>query len=270
MRLFIILFVLLTTSSVKAQWVTFDPTNYIANYGTYLENIKKYTQMVKDAKEFVDQSKSLKKAFGENGMWEKTFKALADLRKYMEETKDVISIIQARDAYALIEHLPIDDDWKSNIYTVIEDTHGLLPDHQFNALVGVVADKNPVLSDFLIRSRGEGRAGLDHRLNSYYFVSSRKNTTDKRMEQLEKQRSKVTAFTDMSQGESMNMMNAQMLLMAQQNEEILRALNHQIVSEQDQYIENLKAQRKNIEAMIKYESKRRSMTLSDFMDDSDF
>lgn len=265
MKKYLIITLLFFSYNAQSQWIVNDPMNYIANIGSYMENVKKYQQMLTDAKEFLEQTKMLKNAFKEGGMWDKTFKALTDLYEFLEEAKDVISIIHARDAYALIPYLPIDDKWKDKIYTVIDDAHGLVNERQFDYLVSLVSDKNPVLSDFLIRSRAIGRGGLDHRLNSYYFVSARQESSQKRIEQIDKQQQRISTFSDMSQGESTNMINSQLTLIQQQNEELIKSLHHQITAKQSDYLDREAQRDRTRQIIIQAELQRQNLDYSKFV-----
>ncbi len=251
--------------ALNAQIVVNDPVNNVALLKQYAQQLEDYSSKLKQWRELVDSNKWLDQLIGEEGLWADTFKALENIHTYVEEARDVISIIQARDVYALIKHLPVDNEWKSKMYTVLDQAHGLLPTSVFDELVSHVSQKNPILSDFLIRSRMQGRGGLDHRLNSYYYASARKGSTDLRLNTIVKQKGKIQSFTNRSQGEATNMINSQLLLISQQNEEILNALTHLIVNSQTEYFENLRKEDEAYKNILNYEAQRRALDINDYM-----
>jgi len=265
MKKIVFILTMLFSSASYSQWIVNDPMNYIPNISSYLKQVEIYTQKLKDYKEFIDQTQFLKDLIGDDGLWEETFKALANIRSFLKEARDVISAVQARDVYALIEHLPVDDTWKDNIHNVLNQAHGLVPDEVYFQLVEQVAQRNPILSDFLIQARQRGRVGLEHRLNAYYFASARKQTYEQRMEMLNKQKAAIQSFRDRSQGESMNMMNSQLLLISQQNEELLKAQIHQIMNSQTEYMEKLRRDDQNYQLYLDHENERVSININDFL-----
>lgn len=265
MKKLALLITMLFSSVSYPQWIVNDPLNYIPNISSYLKQVEIYTQKLKDFKEFTEQTKFLENLIGDNGLWEETFKALANIREFLREARDVISAVQARDIYALIEHLPLDGRWEENIHNVLNQAHGLVPDEVYLQLVSRVAEKNPVLSQFLIQSRQRGRAGLEHRLNSYYFASSRKETYERRIEMLNKQKSAIQSFQNRSQGESINMINTQLLLISQQNEELLKAITHLIVNSQTEYMEKLNTDDSNYQLYLDHENDRVALNINDFL-----
>ncbi|MGJ8663508.1 MAG: hypothetical protein ACSHWU_07650 [Marinicella sp.] len=254
--LFTVFFLSLWVFPSRAQWVVHDPINYLTNLNNYVQQVRQYTQMLQDYRELVKQSEHLGKAFEGGGLWNQTFAALSSIGGMLSDVRDVVSAVQARDAYNLIKYLPVDETWRENIKTVIDDAHGLVPDVVFDEMIEILSQRNPALSELLKRTRNSQMATINHRMNSYYYVSSRKEHAEKRQNKISTQKSTIASFGDNSQGQATMMLNSQLLLITQQNEELINGIKHIIMTQNDDFMDKQKIIEMSMNQMILESNKR--------------
>lgn len=251
MKNIILFFLIFFAFQVRGQWVVHDPINYATNLNDYLQQIRNYQQMLKDYEELFKQTKMLEGAFDEGGLWDETFKALVGIEGFLRNTRDVLSEIEARDSYALISRIPMGNEWKKQIYDILHETHGIVTDDQFDLIVQYVFETNPYLARSLEAIRENQNKSINHRLNSYYFLTDRKPFSLERERLINSHRSKISSFGDMSQGESTNMINTQLLLISQQNEEFINQMNHMIMTRNNDFMDRQQRIQRTIEIKVR-------------------
>jgi len=222
MRKFILVFLcLFSLNGFSGGLPVIDVANLAEKVKSTFYQIKEHLESVKQTYELIKLVDNLVKQV-------ESLDGISDWVRFINSANNVISHVNALDGFDNIPRIPIDTYWITEIEGILRNTHNMMSSDDYIVLLDYIMLKAPQVADRIIKDIEEIERRKMSAMGGMYYVSSHGQKQDARLSTIENQNNEISGLGDLSLGKSANLANAQMLLMNQQMEEVIKALHQQI------------------------------------------